>query len=143
MNASSVTSTMKRPAQPLAPSVPANERFESDDLLAANVDLRLERAGKLAIADGEAQALLQLHARGHAATHVAIEERGGALRSALGAVHRAVGVSPQFFVIAAVLRIDAHADRCRGEHLEALDVKRLLQFFQQALDRRVDLIVAD
>ncbi len=122
--------------------LPADQRFEPHHLLAANVDLGLEGAAELAVADGEPQALLQLHARGDALAHLDVEKRRGTFRAALGPVHRAVCVSPQCLVVAAVLGILAHADRRRREYLEAFDVERLLQLFQQALDEVLDVLVA-
>ena len=88
------------------------------------------------------QPLLQLHARGDRLPHVAVEHGGAALAAALGPRQRAVRVAPQRRVILAVVRAYAHADRGRGEHLEALDVERLLQRVQQMIDQRLHLVVA-
>src|SRR5262249_13202090 len=102
---------------------PADQRLEADDLLAADIDLGLKRAAELTVADRQAQALLQFHARRDRLPHVAVEQGGAALAAALGARHRAVGVAPQRLVAATVLRMDADPDRGRREDFEALDVK--------------------
>ena len=65
-----------------------------------------------------------------------------ALGIGFGAVHRVVGVAAQLLVARAVLRIDAHADRSRGKHLESLDLKWLLQALEHAVDDRADFILA-
>ncbi len=43
----------------------ANQRFDADHFLAADIDLGLERAAEAAVADGEPQPLLLLHPGGH------------------------------------------------------------------------------
>src|SRR5262249_36419753 len=88
-------------------------------LLAANIDLGLECAAELAVANGEPQPLLELHARRDALAHLEVEKGRRPFGAALGAVHRAVSVAAQFLVAGAVLGIDADPDRCRGEDLEA------------------------
>ena len=121
---------------------PADERLESDHLVAAQVDLGLERTTELLIADRQAQPLLELHARRHRLAHVAVEQGDAALAAALGLVHRAVGVAAQRLVAVAVLGVDADADRGRGEHLEALEIERLLQGVEQLIDGGLQLVGA-
>src|SRR4051794_38336821 len=97
---------------------PADERFKTNHLFAANVHLWLERATESAIANCQAQPLLELHARGHGLPDVEIEKCRPSLCATLGAVHGAVCVSPQSFIAEAVLRIDAYPDGGRCKHLE-------------------------
>ena len=121
---------------------PAHQRLESDDVPALDVNLGLEGAAEAAIADRQAQALLQLHPGRDGLAHMQVEVDRIPLGVVLGAVHRAVGVTAQFLIGQAVLRMDAHPDGGRGEDLERFDVKRLLQVGQDLLDDRADLLVA-
>ena len=119
---------------------PAHQRLESDHRLAADVHFRLERAAEPAIPDRQAQPLLELHPGGDRPAHVEVEIDRIPLGVALGPVHGAVGVAAQLLVGQAVLRMDAHPDRGRGEHLERLDVERLLQVGQDLRHDRPDLL---
>ena len=65
---------------------PADKRLEADHLAASDIDFRLERAAELAVADGQPQPLLQLHARRHGPAERQIEEGGRSLGAALDVV---------------------------------------------------------
>ena len=105
----------------------ANQRFDADHFLAADIDLGLERAAEAAVAHCEPQPLFLRHPGGHRPPHVGIEQRGAALGALLDAIHGGIGGAAQHFVIAAVVGIDAEPDRCRGEYLEAFDQEWLFE----------------
>ena len=115
---------------------PADQRFEADHLLVADVDLRLECADKSTIANRQTQALFGLHSRGDRPPHIGIEIDCIALGVGFRPVHRVVGIAAQFLVARAVLRINAHADRSRGKDLEGFDLKWLLEGFEYTVDNR-------
>ena len=120
----------------------ADQRFDADYLFAADIDLGLERAAETAVADGKPQPLLLLHPRGHRPPHGGIEQRGAAFGAFLDAIHGGIGGAAQHLVIAAVVGIDAQADRRRGEYLEPFDQERLLELRQQAVDEIGEILVA-
>src|SRR5207302_3238293 len=120
---------------------PADERLESDDFLTADIHFRLEGAAEPAIADREAQPLFQLHPCGNRLPHMEIKVDRIPLGVAFGPVHRAVGVAAQFFVVQAMLWMDAHPDGSRGEDLKRFDMKWLFQVCQDLFDDRPDLVV--
>ena len=136
MSPSSVASPMNEPGRVEFSRVvaPAHQRLEAHHLVGMQVDLGLEGAAELAVADRQPQPLFELHVRGHSLADAGVEEDRLAFVPALGAVHGVVRVTAQDFVAGAVLRIDADADRRRGEHLERLDVERLLQRVEQRVD---------
>ena len=111
-----------------------HQRLEAHDLLGPDVDLGLERAAEAFVADREPQRLLELHARQRLALHADVEEDGGALGVVLDAIHRDVGVLAQRLVVVAVIRIEADADRGRGENLRAVDEERRLEPLQHEFD---------
>src|SRR6185437_14713627 len=111
---------------------PADQRFKADHFTRANVDLRLKRTTELHIADGKPQSLLELHARLPALVHRRIEKDRGAHGGALGAVKRALRVSPQLLKARPMLREKAHPDGCGGEYLESIDMEGLAQLLGQA-----------
>ena len=108
----------------------------------ADVDLGLERAAELLVEDRQPQRLLQFHARQCLALHADVEEYRGALALVLDAIHRDVGVLAQRVVAAAMLGIQADADRGRCEHFGAVDEERRPQPLQQELDVFGDLLLA-
>ena len=110
---------------------PAHERLESDHLLAANVDFRLKGTAELAVADGQPQALLQIHPRRNRLPHCRVKKSSTALCAELGPIHGGIRIPSQLFVCAAVLRMDAHPHGSGRKHFEALDVKGLFQLLQQ------------
>ncbi len=109
--------------------------------MGSNIDFWLKRAAELPVANGQPQPLLHLHACRHCLPKRDIEESSAALCVALGAIHGAVGVASQFFIAAAVVGIDAHADRGGCEHLEPFHMKRLLQSLQQVLYDGKDVLI--
>lgn len=131
-----------RPLDVAVAVAPAQQRLEPDHVVGADVHLGLERAVELPVADGEAQALLALHARGDRLPHVEVEKARAALHAVLGPVHGGVGVAPQRLVVVPVLGIEAHADRGRGEYLESVDQERLLEVFNDRFDLRDHLLAA-
>ena len=108
----------------------AHQRLDALDLLGPDVDLGLEGAAEALFQDGEPQRLLDLHPRQRLALHAGVEERRGALAVVLDAVHRDVGVLAQRVVAAAMVGIEADADRGRGEYLRSVDEERRLQPLQ-------------
>src|SRR5262249_206341 len=74
---------------------PTHQCFETDDLLSEDVDLGLERTAEFAVADGKAQALLDLHARGELLRHGGVEIDHITFGLVLGAIHGVVGIAPQ------------------------------------------------
>ena len=109
----------------------AYQRLDALDFAGADVDLGLERAAEPLVEDRQPQRLLQLHARQGLALHADVEEYRGALALVLDAVHRDIGVLAQRVVAAAVLGIQADADRGRSEHFGAVDEERRPQPLQQ------------
>ena len=120
----------------------ANQRFDADHFLAADIDFRLERAAEAAVADGQPQPLLLLHPGGHRPPHVGIEQRGAALGALLDAIHGGIGGAAQHLVIAAVVGKDAEPDRSRGEYFKPFDQEWLFELLQQAVDELGKILVA-
>ena len=68
------------------------------------------------------------------AAHVGVEQHGAAFGAGFDAVHRGIGGAAQHLVIEPMIRIDADADRGRGQDLEPFDQERLLELLQQVFD---------
>ena len=103
---------------------PANQRFCSDHRPGVEMDLRLVVQLELASGQGVIQADLDGPPFDRAHVHARFEELIPPELSALGAVHRIVGVVDQRVGVFAVLGIDAHTDRRGDAELETIDAVR-------------------
>ena len=111
-----------------------HQRLDAVDLLGADVDLGLERAAEPLVENRQPQRLFDLHALLRLALHRHVEDRDAALGGVLDLVHRDVGILPQRLEAAAVLGIQADADRGGGEHFRSVDVERRAQPLLQEID---------
>src|SRR6267154_3631284 len=111
-----------------------DQRLEALDILGSDVDLGLERAAKAFFENGKPQRLLDLHSCLSFALHAGVEKDRGALAVVLDAIHRDIGVMTQRLIAAAMLGIEAHADRRRCKYFRSIDEERILQPLQREAD---------
>ena len=116
----------------------AHQRLDTLDLLGPDIDLGLEGAAEALLEDGEPQRLLDLRPRESLALHAGVEERRGALAAVLDAVHGDVGVLPQHVIAAAMIRIEADADRGGGEYFGFVDEERRLHPLHDEVEKLLD-----
>ena len=112
---------------------PAQQGFEADDLLAAQIDQRLvmdlERFGQ----ECRAQVDLELAARLRLGVHFRLEKAERRLAGGLGAVERHVGIAQQVIRIVAIGRRHGNADRRADGYHVALDHIWLADDLDEAL----------
>ena len=110
--------------QPAARVLPADQRFDPDQLAARHVQARLVVQHQLVPAQRQAQVVLDRKPLLGAGVHVGREELVVVAPLLLGVVHRHVGVLHERAAIAPVVGEDADADRARGAERLALDHHR-------------------
>ena len=108
--------------------MPAQQRLQTADLVALEVDERLVVELELAVGQRLAQVELQLAARLHVGVHVRLEEAVDAAPLALGAVQGEVGVLEQLVGIGAVAGRHGDADAGADRDLMAVDVEGLARW---------------
>ena len=110
--------------------VPANQRFQRNDLLAVAVEDRLVVQHQLVAFERVVEALFEREAAAVALVHAGREHLGLIAAQLLGAVHRAIGAFEERLDVIAVARKDADPDRCRDEQLVAFDAERMRERLQ-------------
>ena len=102
----------------------------------------LKGAAKALVQDGEPQRLLDFHPCERLALHAGVKEGRCALAVVLDPIHRNIGVLAQYLIAAAMLGIDAHANRGGSKDLGSVDEERRPQSLQHELDIFRDLVLA-
>ena len=105
--------------------VPAEQRLETGDFVALQIDHRLVVEFELAGRQRLAQIELHDPAGLHLLVHPGLEKAERAAAIVLGAVERKVGISEQLVGRVAVARTDRYADAGADERLLVIDIIRL------------------
>ena len=124
--------------------LPADERLEADDAVAADRDLGLEEHPELLAFQRFADRVLGMQPGQRALAGQLVEQQQPAAAGALGAVHRGVGVADQVLRLLLGVQTDRDADAGVGGRLAVGQVKRRRERLQHALgDGHRVLVVED
>ncbi len=118
--------------------LPADERFERDDTLAGDVELRLVMNHELFAFERFAQQLLLRDAGLQRRSERRVEELMRVAAAFLRTVHRDVGVFHQLVGVVAVVGVDRDPDRRRDELFVSVDGQRLIDRRDDPLRQRVE-----
>ena len=113
--------------------VPADQRFDTDDVLRADLDDRLEVEDELLLTESFPQKIFQGQPLQGPGIHGRRVELVVVATGVLGPIHRRVGVAHQRLRIGAVVRIDSDADAGGDEELAFADDEGNLQRLQNFL----------
>ena len=127
-------------SRPRVGVLPADERLDPDQPLAAELEDRLVVQDQLVVSQRSRQRLLELHPLDHRRVHLRLVDLLLALALGLRSVEREVGVAQQVVGLAVA---DRDPDAGADEHLASLDPERLVHDLEDAVADRADVVLVD
>src|SRR6185503_6801528 len=112
---------------------PAQKGFKFDDLFGRGVHLRLIEKSELPFGERSAKIQLKKATRLQLRVHGQFEEAKVSASVGFRPVKSHVGVAQQQVNLQSIGRRDSHADTCTNVDLVSVEVKRLLQRFDDSL----------